>query len=558
MNAPLAYAASAGNYRAQVVDKVVTGLTAGASVVIRGVGGTGDILPAVAAALAEAGQRVLEVRPPLDGAAFIGQLAAGWRCSVGGPAVPPATSAETFVLLVHGAEQMPAETVRHLERLAQAWPGMRIALGGAPSTASAISAGLYPTLTHRLSVTVQLAAAADLGSPLDRDYDWATVSATGLPAGALMPRPAVLAASKPRRRLNPVGATAAGGFLAALALTVAIGPRLVGAQSVRATALPLPAAPPGPQAPPQAMAEARVAPAPAAALAVPDAPVPKGELETPVTLDAAFTAGLGQQVALAAATQAVPAPVADPAPIAAEQPLLNPAELAVASPEPAAEASPAAEAPASPGPAVTASAGPIEPTPELPALDAAQATTPPVEVVQATTPPVKTAEETAPPVETAEATARPAAESASPTPAVEPDAAPPHGLAAEAALPGQAGPAIRAPILAIAAQAIQPRTPPALAEGMARRGRAMLEWGDVSGARLLLERAADAGSGPAALALGTTYDSATLERIGAVGIQPDPDQAAYWFRLALGLGEERARPLLDALPRRDAAARTTP
>ncbi len=551
MNGPLTYAASAGIYRAQVIDKVVTGLTAGASVVVRGVGGTADILPAVAVALAEAGQRVLEVRPPLDGAAFIGQLAAGWRSSVGGPAMPPATSAETFVLLVHEAEQMPPETVRHLERLAQAWPGMRIVLGGAPSTASAISAGLYPTLNDRLSVFVQLAAAADLRSPLDRDYDWATVSATGLPASAIVPRPAVLAAPKPRRRLNPVGATAAGGFLAALALTVAIGPRLVGAQAVRGTALP-----PGPQAEPTAMAETRVVPAPAAVLAGDMAPVSNPSLETPVILDVAFTAELGQQVALTAATQAAAiqaaptqaAPVADPAPVAADRPSLNPPELAVASAEPAVEASPAAEAPASPGPAVAAAAEPIEPTPELQALG----------VTQVTAPPVKAAEETAQPVETAEATAHPAAEAASPLPAVEPEAPPPHGLAAEAAVPGPAGPAIRAPILAITAQAIQPRTPPALAEGMARRGRAMLEWGDVSGARLLLERAADAGSGPAALALGTTYDVATLERIGAVGIQPDPDQAAYWFGLALGLGEERARPLLDALPRRDAAARTSP
>jgi TPR repeat protein len=71
------------------------------------------------------------------------------------------------------------------------------------------------------------------------------------------------------------------------------------------------------------------------------------------------------------------------------------------------------------------------------------------------------------------------------------------------------------------------------------RGNAMLARGDVSAARLLYGRAADAGSAEAATALGRTFDAAVLTAIGARGIRPDPDQATHWYRRAAELGATR-------------------
>lgn len=76
----------------------------------------------------------------------------------------------------------------------------------------------------------------------------------------------------------------------------------------------------------------------------------------------------------------------------------------------------------------------------------------------------------------------------------------------------------------------------------------MLAVGDISAARLLYERAAEEGSGAAALALGRTHDPAELARLGARGLRADPAAAALWYRRALSLGEPAAGPLLRALP----------
>jgi len=75
----------------------------------------------------------------------------------------------------------------------------------------------------------------------------------------------------------------------------------------------------------------------------------------------------------------------------------------------------------------------------------------------------------------------------------------------------------------------------------------MLAVGDVSAARRLYERAADAGSGEAAAAAGKTYDPNILALIGAVGIRPDPEQAASWYRRAVALGDQQAARWLKEL-----------
>lgn len=82
---------------------------------------------------------------------------------------------------------------------------------------------------------------------------------------------------------------------------------------------------------------------------------------------------------------------------------------------------------------------------------------------------------------------------------------------------------------------------------MIRRGDALLQQGDVSAARLVYERAAAAGSGDAATAMGKTFDAGVLAQIGVVGLRPDPDQASAWYRRALALGNEEARGRLQNL-----------
>ena len=66
-------------------------------------------------------------------------------------------------------------------------------------------------------------------------------------------------------------------------------------------------------------------------------------------------------------------------------------------------------------------------------------------------------------------------------------------------------------------------------------------------ARLLYERAADAGHAPAAMALAATFDATELERLKVRGIAADPKAARRWYERARELGaadaEERLRRL---------------
>lgn len=79
------------------------------------------------------------------------------------------------------------------------------------------------------------------------------------------------------------------------------------------------------------------------------------------------------------------------------------------------------------------------------------------------------------------------------------------------------------------------------------RGEKFLEAGDVSAARLVLERAAEAHDARAALALGSTYDPNVLGRMGVVGVQPDPERARQWYERAAEFGSGEANQRLTAL-----------
>ncbi len=73
--------------------------------------------------------------------------------------------------------------------------------------------------------------------------------------------------------------------------------------------------------------------------------------------------------------------------------------------------------------------------------------------------------------------------------------------------------------------------------------------GDFAGARVVLERAAEAGDASAAFTLAQTYDPAILARFKVRGLAPDNIKAARWYERARDLGSAEAPRRLNALAR---------
>jgi hypothetical protein len=73
-----------------------------------------------------------------------------------------------------------------------------------------------------------------------------------------------------------------------------------------------------------------------------------------------------------------------------------------------------------------------------------------------------------------------------------------------------------------------------------KRGKDLLGSGDISAARLLLRRAAEAGNADAALAFGSTFDPAVITRLGAIGVRGDAAKAREWYEKAAALGSNTA------------------
>ena len=95
--------------------------------------------------------------------------------------------------------------------------------------------------------------------------------------------------------------------------------------------------------------------------------------------------------------------------------------------------------------------------------------------------------------------------------------------------------------------ASEPRLSAAETEALLSRGDAAFSVGDVATARLFYERAADAGSGGAALRLGESYDPNFLERAKLRAIKGDSKAAAIWYRRAKELGVAEADILLKGI-----------
>ena len=84
-------------------------------------------------------------------------------------------------------------------------------------------------------------------------------------------------------------------------------------------------------------------------------------------------------------------------------------------------------------------------------------------------------------------------------------------------------------------------------EGLVKRGQDMLAIGDISGGRLLLTRAAEAGDARASLALAGTFDSAVVATLGVLGVSPDAVKARAWYIKAAEQGSTEAARRLEQL-----------
>ena len=84
---------------------------------------------------------------------------------------------------------------------------------------------------------------------------------------------------------------------------------------------------------------------------------------------------------------------------------------------------------------------------------------------------------------------------------------------------------------------------------LVRRGKDFFNNGDVYAARLLLQRAAAAGSAEGALLLGNTFDPLVIHRMGVIGTGTDVALARSWYKKAAELGSPAATQQLDNLER---------
>ena len=140
--------------------------------------------------------------------------------------------------------------------------------------------------------------------------------------------------------------------------------------------------------------------------------------------------------------------------------------------------------------------------------------------------------------------------SATPRPVLA-NASPSHE---EIATAYQSAPQGRAPVAnpeaaapPVATQPAKPIDPEELTT-MMKRAKDLLAIGDITPARLLLERAAEAQDVSATLLLAQTYDPEVLGTSDVRNIVPDPAKARRWYERAAQLGSTNARLRLDKMP----------
>jgi hypothetical protein len=108
-------------------------------------------------------------------------------------------------------------------------------------------------------------------------------------------------------------------------------------------------------------------------------------------------------------------------------------------------------------------------------------------------------------------------------------------------------PAVREPVPAPREAAPARRIDPDELAVLLKRAKSLLSIGDITSARLLLERAADAQEAEAALMLAGTYDPQVLGSQDLRSVAPDPAAAKVWYQKAAQLGSADARRRLGQL-----------
>jgi TPR repeat protein len=88
---------------------------------------------------------------------------------------------------------------------------------------------------------------------------------------------------------------------------------------------------------------------------------------------------------------------------------------------------------------------------------------------------------------------------------------------------------------------------PEEAEKLYRRAEGLVADGDFAGARLLLERAVEAGHAGAIFMLASTYDPNVLGKVSALGIKGEPQKAKALYQQALAAGIDDSNGRLSAL-----------
>jgi hypothetical protein len=85
------------------------------------------------------------------------------------------------------------------------------------------------------------------------------------------------------------------------------------------------------------------------------------------------------------------------------------------------------------------------------------------------------------------------------------------------------------------------------AKELLEKANRLLEKGDIVAARAAYQRAAELGSGAAALMLGSTYDPRRLWSLGVIGMVGNKERARQWYSRAAELGHPEAKARLMAL-----------
>jgi hypothetical protein len=108
------------------------------------------------------------------------------------------------------------------------------------------------------------------------------------------------------------------------------------------------------------------------------------------------------------------------------------------------------------------------------------------------------------------------------------------------------------------AQSVERAAPPAPTRSLdaaevdvlVKQGQQFVAAGDFVTARLVFQRAAEAGNAAAALALGASYDPVVLSRLGVRGVDADVSKARTWYQKAKEFGAPDADRRLSTLANR--------